>query len=125
MHFDTVRFAGIDIIVVRPPAEVRIPHRTVARAHFLVDKQQCFTALPELWYKAVYNRNTSISWIGSCKSTAVKIDEDVLQHIKMYEVGVSAKSAERHSKNVEEQVIRLHSIYSASKTKNNAILLEL
>ena len=37
IHVYTDRFADVGIIVIRPPlAEVRIPRRAAARAHFLV-----------------------------------------------------------------------------------------
>ena len=42
--------------------------------------------------------------------TAVKAVEDVLQYIKMYVAGFSANTAKpKYFKNVEKQVIRLHS----------------
>ena len=44
---------------------------------------------------------------SSATGTSVKADEDALQYIKMYVAGVSAKTAERYFKNLEEQVIRL------------------
>ena len=44
---------------------------------------------------------------SSATGTSVKADEDALQYIKMYVAGVSAKTAKRYFKNLEEQVIRL------------------
>ena len=41
--------------------------------------------------------------------TAVKPVEDALKYIKMYVTGVSANTAKKYFKNVEEQVIRLQS----------------
>ena len=41
--------------------------------------------------------------------TAVKTVEDVLQYIKIYAAGVSANTAKKYLKNVEEEVIRLQS----------------
>ena len=41
--------------------------------------------------------------------TEVKPVEDALKYVKMYEGGVSANTAKKYFKNVEEQVIRLQS----------------
>ena len=41
--------------------------------------------------------------------TAVKAVEDALKYIKMYVAGVSANTATKYLKSVEEQVIRLQS----------------
>ena len=41
--------------------------------------------------------------------TSGKAVEDALQYIKMYVAGVWAKTAKVYYKNVEEEVIRLHS----------------
>ena len=41
--------------------------------------------------------------------TAVKPVEDALKYIKMYVAGVSANTAKKYFKSVEEQVIRLQS----------------
>ena len=41
--------------------------------------------------------------------TAVKAVEYALKYIKMYVAGISANTAKKYFKNVEEQVIRLQS----------------
>ena len=70
-----------------PLAEVRIPRRAAARAHFLViNKGARSTVLSELLYNVVYNPNTFfLNWK---QRTAGKAVEDALQYIKMYVAGV-------------------------------------
>ena len=50
-----------------------------------IHEQRCSTVLTELWYK-VDNHNGY--FLNSKQNTAVKINEDALQHIEMYVVGV-------------------------------------
>ena len=61
-------------------------------------------------------------FLNQKQRTAVKAVEYALKYIKMYVAGVSANTAKKYFKSVEEQVIRLQSkfgaIYSASKTKD-------
>ena len=62
-------------------AEVRIPRRTAARAHFLVINKGA-----ELRYKIAYNPNTFfLNWK---QRSAEKAVEDALQYNKMYVAGV-------------------------------------
>ena len=49
------------IIIVRPPAELRIPRRTAARANFVVinkGARKASKVLSDLWFKVGYKTNT-------------------------------------------------------------------
>ena len=68
-------------------AEVRIPSRAAARAHFVViNKGAAWTVPSELRYKVAYNPNTF--YLNWKQRTARKAIEDALQYIKMYVAGV-------------------------------------
>ena len=55
---------------------------------------------------SLQNQSCFLNWR---QRTAVKAVEDAFQYIKMYVAGVSANTANKYLKNVEEQVIRLQS----------------
>ena len=69
-----------------PLAEVRIPRRAAARAHFLVINKGARQFYLSFRYKVAYNPNAFfLNWK---QRTAGKAVEDALQYIKMYVAGV-------------------------------------
>ena len=100
--------AWVSLLFIPPhPGRLANSSQKCYPCSFCSHKQRCLTVLSELWSKVAFNSNTFFlnwkQWI------AVKAVEDALQYIKMYEAGVSAKTAKEKLKIFEEQVIRLQS----------------